>query len=90
MLTYDTVRSIDAVADTRPTYEEQYAVRRLATLVSCTVSARDAMQRTVQTWGDSERGTYGAGYADGVTLADGLSKVIEEALAAYVGTQVKL
>jgi hypothetical protein len=89
MLTYDTVRQLDAVAETLPSYEEQYAVRRLATLVSCTVSARDAMQRSMQTWGDSERGTYGAGYADGVTLADDLIKVIEEALAAYVTRPVK-
>ena len=89
MLTYDTVRSIDALADGLEFEDERLEFRRLATLVSCTVSARDAMQRTMQTWGDSERGTYGAGYADGATLADDLIKVIEEALAAYVSTQVK-
>ena len=89
MLTYDTVTKLDAIAETLPDYQQTYAVRRLATLVSCTVSARDAMQRTVQTWGDSERGTYGAGYADGVTLADDLIKVIEEAVSAYIDTQVK-
>jgi hypothetical protein len=89
MLTYDTVRSIDAIADGLEFEDERLELRRLATVVSTVVSAQDAMQRSMQTWGDSERGTYGAGYADGATLALDLIKVIEEMLAAYVALQVK-
>jgi len=88
MLTYDTVTQLDAIAETLPA-NENLALRRLATLVSTVVSAQDAMQRSMQTWGDSERGTYGAGYADGATLANDMILVVNDALAAYVALQVK-
>jgi hypothetical protein len=89
MLTYDTVTQLDTLADTLPSYEGHYATRRLATLVSCTVSGKAAMQRALDAFGDAERGTYSAGYADGAQLALDMIKVIEEALATYIGTQVK-
>ena len=89
MLTYDTVTQLDTVAETLSTHEERFAMTRLATAVSTVVSARNAMQRALDTFGSAERGTYSAGYADGAQLADDMIKVVEEALAAYIDTQVK-
>lgn len=89
MLTYDTVRSIDATADGLEFEDERLELRRLATLVSTVVSVQEAMQRSLASWANAERGTYGAGYGDGVTLANDLILVVNDALAAYVDTQVK-
>jgi hypothetical protein len=90
MLTFDTVRSIDATADGLEFEDERLELRRLATLVSCVVSAQAAMQRSIAAFGNSERGTYGAGYADGATLANDMILIVNDALAAYVDTQVTL
>lgn len=90
MLTYDTVRTIDETADGLEYEDERLELRRLATLVSTVVSAQDAMQRSMASWANSERGTYGAGYGDGVTLANDLILIVNDALAAYVVTQVKV
>jgi len=89
MLTYDTVRSIDAIADGLEFEDERLELRRLATLVSCVVSAAEAFSRHSATWADAERGTYGAGYGDGLDLAADLLHVVSDALHNYVDTQVK-
>jgi hypothetical protein len=90
MLTYDTVAQLDTLADGLEFEDERLELRRLATLVSCVVSAQAAMQRSIASFGNSERGTYGAGYADGATLANDMILIVNDALAAYVDTQVKL
>ena len=89
MLTYDTVRTLDAIADGLQFEDERLPVRRLATLVSTVVSVQEATQRSLASWANAERGTYGAGYGDGVTFARDLVLLVNDALAAYVDTQVK-
>jgi hypothetical protein len=89
MLTFDTVRSIDATADGLEFEDERLELRRLATLVSTVVSAKQAFARHSAAWADAERGTYGAGYGDGLDLANDMILIVNDALAAYVDTQVK-
>lgn len=90
MLTYDTVVRLDRIADAQPTHKEHFALTRLATVVSTVVSAREAMQRGIETTADAEFNTYTAGRGDGYQLAADLIKVVEDALAAYIDTQVIL
>lgn len=89
MLTFDTVRTLDRHAATLDA-EQNLEITRLATTISAVVSAKQAFARHSATWADAERGTYGAGYGDGIDLAADLLRVIEEALHNYATTRVSL